>query len=236
MQRMLSIWLPDWEIERLVRQSPALVPRWKPFALVDRDARGIEYSRRQCGCHAGGRSSRRVLERCACSTPGSTDAPLRICGGSPRPAATRSLVRPLRSQQERTGDLAPGLASPSTSVSGSTLPASSISLAERMSCSWTSSCGWLGPDLRPGSGLPTAMALRMPWPGSALRRTASALRSRVMPGGCWKPCRSKAYAPTRSSCCAGSVSIALASFTDCRGHRSPAAFAMIGSPARCLTP
>ena len=37
-----------------------------------------------------------------------------------------------------------GLASPSTSVSGSTLPASSISLAERMSCSWTSSCGWLG--------------------------------------------------------------------------------------------
>ena len=42
MQRMLSIWLPDWEIERLVRQSPALVPRWKPFALVDRDARGIK--------------------------------------------------------------------------------------------------------------------------------------------------------------------------------------------------
>ena len=42
MQRMLSIWLPDWEIERLGRQSPALVPRGKPFALVDRDARGIK--------------------------------------------------------------------------------------------------------------------------------------------------------------------------------------------------
>ena len=42
MRRMLSIWLPDWEIERLGRQSPALVPRGKPFALVDRDARGIK--------------------------------------------------------------------------------------------------------------------------------------------------------------------------------------------------
>lgn len=41
MKRIVSVWLPDWPIERLKRHRPGAVPDDKPFALVDGGAHGI---------------------------------------------------------------------------------------------------------------------------------------------------------------------------------------------------
>ncbi|MBY0226449.1 MAG: DNA polymerase Y family protein [Hyphomicrobium sp.] len=41
MKRIVSVWLPQWPIERLSRQRPGAVPDDKPFALVTGGAQGI---------------------------------------------------------------------------------------------------------------------------------------------------------------------------------------------------
>ncbi len=41
MKRIVSVWLPQWPIERLKRHRPGAVPDDKPFALVDGGAHGI---------------------------------------------------------------------------------------------------------------------------------------------------------------------------------------------------
>lgn len=41
MRRIVSVWLPHWPIERLMRHKPGTVPDEKPFALVEGGARGI---------------------------------------------------------------------------------------------------------------------------------------------------------------------------------------------------
>ena len=44
MSRIVSVWLPDWAIERLQRQAPGSVPESEPFALVEKGAHGLAVS------------------------------------------------------------------------------------------------------------------------------------------------------------------------------------------------
>ena len=44
MSRIVSIWLPEWAIERLRRQMPASVPAAEPFALVEKGPHGLRIS------------------------------------------------------------------------------------------------------------------------------------------------------------------------------------------------
>lgn len=41
MSRIVSVWLPDWPIDRLRRMAPALVPEKHPFALVEKGPHGL---------------------------------------------------------------------------------------------------------------------------------------------------------------------------------------------------
>jgi protein ImuB len=44
MPRVVSVWLPAWPIERLERAEPGSVPHDRPFALVEKGARGLTIS------------------------------------------------------------------------------------------------------------------------------------------------------------------------------------------------
>ena len=54
MSRIVSIWLPEWPIERLQRHSPESVPAAEPFALVEKGAHGLRISAANAFARAAG--------------------------------------------------------------------------------------------------------------------------------------------------------------------------------------
>lgn len=44
MSRIVSVWLPEWMIERLQRQTPGSVPEAEPFALIEKGPHGLRIS------------------------------------------------------------------------------------------------------------------------------------------------------------------------------------------------
>lgn len=70
MSRIVSIWLPEWAIERLRRQTPGSVPEAEPFALVEKGPHGLRISAVNAAARAAGVTVGAALPDVRAAIPG----------------------------------------------------------------------------------------------------------------------------------------------------------------------
>ena len=100
MKRIVSVWLPLWPIERMRRAQPSLVPDDAPLALAEAGMHGIRITAVNMRAAKEGVRIGQALADARAAFPASADAAGRSAPRPHRAAASRPLVRALRTQSQ----------------------------------------------------------------------------------------------------------------------------------------